>query len=344
MIYVSIIDFFLLFNRPWMIRSLIAAIIIGIVGGIIGTFIILRKVIFLGEAVAHSAFAGASLGMIFGINPIFTIFIFSELSAFSVGYVNQKKILNEDIVIGIIFSATLGLGIIFLSFLDEFSSGASSILFGAILLISDLQLLLVISSSLVVLIIVLIFRKEYKLMAFDKELAQISGLPIKKLDYLFLAMLALLITFYLNSIGAILVFGLFIMPSAAAYMLTYNFKKLLVISSIFGVISGFFGIMISFLFLMPGGPSIIIVAASIFIISYILSPKRKSLAKTPSECKFCGMEETPVEHTIDIDVPHIHDEESRKIMLRVNPKKMPIEHSWKGHKTLALSEEEAKEE
>lgn len=336
MIYISILDFFLLFDRPWMIRTIIAASLLGIIGGIIGCYIILNKMIFLGEAIAHSAFAGAALGMLLGINPIIFIFIFSETSAISVGYVNQKKIMHEDIVIGIIFSAMMGLGIIILSFMDEFSASVSSILFGAILLISDVQLITMIITGVIVLLIILFLRKEYKFIVFDREMANVSGLPVKKLDYLFLLLLGAIITISLNAIGAILVFAMFIIPAAAAYMWTFNFKKMLILSCIIGVLSGFFGIMISYLFILPGGPSIVSIASIIFLISYFLSPKRRSQAVSPLECRYCNIEELEeiVDHALGIDVPHVHTDDHRKIILKVNPKKMPSDHIWRGHKSI----------
>lgn len=336
MIYISILDFFLLFDRPWMIRTIIAASLLGIIGGIIGCYIILNKMIFLGEAIAHSAFAGAALGMLLGINPIIFIFIFSETSAISVGYVNQKKIMHEDIVIGIIFSAMMGLGIIILSFMDEFSASVSSILFGAILLISDVQLITMIITGVIVLLIILFLRKEYKFIVFDREMANVSGLPVKKLDYLFLLLLGAIITISLNAIGAILVFAMFIIPAAAAYMWTFNFKKMLILSCIIGVLSGFFGIMISYLFILPGGPSIVSIASIIFLISYFLSPKRRSQAVSPLECRYCNIEELEeiVDHALGIDVPHVHTDDHRKIILKVNPKKMPSDHTWRGHKPI----------
>ncbi|MHA1762772.1 MAG: metal ABC transporter permease [Promethearchaeota archaeon] len=324
-----------------MIRSILAAILIGIIGGIIGCYIILNRMIFLGEAVAHSAFAGAALGILLGLNPLIFIFAFSEISAVSVGYVNQKKIMNEDIVIGIIFSGMMGLGIIILSFMDEFSASVSSILFGAILIISSTQLLIMGIISILVLIIILFLRNEYKFIVFDRDMARVSGLPVKKLDYLFLLLVGAIITISLNAIGAILVFAMFIMPSAAAYMWTFNFRKMLILASAIGMVSGFLGIMISYLFILPGGPSIVLIATIIFTVSYLFSPKRKARTISPFECKFCKLEEeAPLEHPIGIDVPHYHAREEGKIFLKVNLSKKPVNHKWKGHRPLVVEKKE----
>lgn len=346
MFNVSLLEFFELFSKPWMQRILITAIVIGIVGGIIGTFIILYKIIFLGEAIAHSAFAGVALALVVGINPIYLIFVFSELSAVSVGYVNQKKIMNENIILAIIFSGMMALGIIFINLLTEVSASISGILFGAIFYVNTAQVTLLVIVSAIVITFLLILRKEYFFMVFNKEMAKISGIPVKVLDYAFLVMLAALIAVSIQAIGAILVFSFFIMPAAAAYMLTYDYRVMMVLSAIIGALSGFVGIMISFLFNLPGGPSMVIVATVIFVASYIFSPKR--LTKLISKLKFrfsskYQEEQEKLHHPMDIDVPHAHIDEE-KILLQVKPKNFPTEHTWKGHRPLKGFENRMKKE
>ncbi|TFF90239.1 MAG: metal ABC transporter permease [Promethearchaeota archaeon] len=336
LINISLWEFFELFSRPWMQRILITAIIIGIVGGIIGTFIILYRIIFLGEAIAHSAFAGVALALVLGIEPIFMIFLFSELSAISVGYVNQKKIMNEDIILAIIFAGMMALGIVFINLLSEVSANVSSILFGAIFYINSTQVAILVIVSVIVIIILIYLRKEYFFMVFNKEMAQVSGIPVKILDYFFLLLLAALIAVSIQAIGAILVFAIFIMPAAAAYMLTYNYRLMIFLSALFGAASGFLGVMISFLYNLPGGPSIVLIASCFFIISYLLSPKR--LSKLIGKLKFKFSKEykkmqEEFEHPLGIDVPHSHIDKE-KIILQINPKKFPPEHKWKGHKPL----------
>lgn len=336
MLYITILEFFELFNKSWMQRILITAIIIGIVGGIIGAFIILYKIIFLGEAIAHSAFAGVAFSLILGIQPLYMIFLFSELSAISVSYVNQKKIINEDIILAIIFSGMMALGIIFINLQTEVSASVSSILFGAIFYINKDQVFILIIVSIIVIAFIIYLRKEFLFMAFNREIAKLSGIPVKFLDYLFLILLAALIAVSIQSIGALLIFAIFIMPAAAAYMLTYNYRIMMGLSALFGALSGFFGVMISFLYNLPGGPSIVIIATGIFLISFLLSPKR--LSKLISKFKFKFSDkykdiQEKFEHPLDIDVPHTHTEKE-EIILSLKRKKFPSEHKWKGHQPL----------
>lgn len=337
MLNVGIIEFFdLIFNKAYMQRILIAAIVIGIVGGIIGTFIILYKIIFLGEAIAHSAFAGVALALVFGVPPLYMILLFTEVSAVSVGYVNQKKMMNEDIILAIVFSGMMALGIIFVNLLTEVSASVSSILFGAIFYINQEQVIILILASISVIAFLIYLRKEYFFMVFNKEMAKLSGIPVKILDYIFLMLLAALIAVSIQSIGAILVFAIFIMPAAAAYMLTYNYRLMIVLSAIFGAASGFLGIMVSFIYNLPGGPSIVIVATGFFIVSFISSPKRLSKFISKLKFKFSSKYrklQDKFEHPLNIDVPHAHLV-PEQIILQVKPKKFPSHHQWKGHKPL----------
>ncbi len=340
MLSITIIDFFELFNRTWMQRILVAAIVIGVVGGIVGTFIILYKIIFLGEAIAHSAFAGVALALVMGFPPIYMIFLFSEISALSVGYVNQKKLMNENIILAIIFSGMMALGIIFINLLTEVSASVSSILFGALFYINQKQVIILIVVSAIVILILVYIRKELFFMVFNKEMAKLSGIPVKVLDYLFLMLLAALIAVSIQSIGAILVFAIFIMPAATAYMLTYNYRLMIVLSALFGAVSGFLGVMISFLYNLPGGPSIVIVATAFFLVAFIFSPKRLSKFINKLKFKFSDKYkklQAEFDHPLRIDVPHAHTD-TEKIILQVKPKKFPPEHKWKGHKPIEKSE------
>lgn len=337
MFNIGIIEFFdLLINKAYMQRILIAAVVIGIVGGIIGTFIILYKIIFLGEAIAHSAFAGVALALVLGVSPLYMILLFTEVSAVSVGYVNQKKIMNEDIILAIVFSGMMALGIIFVNLLTEVSASVSSILFGAIFYINQEQVIILIIASVIVITFLIYLRKEYFFMIFNKEMAKLSGIPVKILDYIFLMLLAALIAVSIQSIGAILVFAIFIMPAAAAYMLTYNYRLMIGLSAVFGAASGFLGILVSFLYNLPGGPSIVIVATGFFVVSFVFSPKRLSKFISKLKFKFSSeykeMQES-FEHPLGIDVPHAHLE-PEQIILQVKPKKFPADHQWKGHKPL----------
>lgn len=292
----TIFDFINALQYPWMQRALIAAILIGIISAVIGVFIILRGVIFLGEAIAHSAFAGAALAILLGFaDPLYLILVFGLSTSVGVNYINEKKIMKDEVVIGVAFTFFMALAIFFIGLMDRYSTTVQAILFGRILLITRQNYFLLIIFSIVVLGLILFFKKELYFMTFDNDLAVASGVPVTKLSYLFLVMVALVIDVSITAIGAILVFAMLITPAATAYQLTYNIDRLLVLAAVFGVISSVGGLMLAYILDWPSGATIVLLATSMFIVSFVLSPKRRRL----------------VEGKTDSDrIPHFHPEDT----------------------------------
>lgn len=275
---------------PFMQKALIAAILIGIICALIGTFILLRGMVFLGEAIAHSAFAGAALAILLGWNPLLVIMIFSVLSAVSIGYVNEKKIMKDEIIIGVIFSFFMALAILFISLMPVYSTDVTSILFGNILIISPSTFNLLILFSLLIIIVMFAIKKELYFITFDEESAKISGIPVRLLSYIFLILVSITISVSLKAIGAILVFAMIVTPAAAAYQLTFKFNRLLILAGIFGVFSTVGGLYLSVVFDIPSGSTIVTLITFIFLISFIVSPKRRYAHRShlPTECPYCG--------------------------------------------------------
>ncbi|MFW9997306.1 MAG: metal ABC transporter permease [Candidatus Odinarchaeota archaeon] len=305
--------FFTYLNQPWLQRAIISAFLTGIICSVIGTFVLLRGMVFLGEAIAHSAFAGAALGILLGINPFWTIILFSVGSAIGIGYVNEKKVMKDEIVIGIVFSFFMALAIFFIGLMNRYSTDINSILFGNVLSVSIENFLLLIVVSVALLITLLVIRKELYFMTFDMEMAAVSGVPVRVLSYLFLIMVSLTVSVSLRAIGAILVFAMIVTPAAAAYQWTFRLRPLLILSAVFGSGSGLLGLYISFLLDMPSSSAIVILVTVIFSVSFLLSPKRR---KTSSiiECPYCGQTLTgtgkcPEVDCIFDDLPHVHDGE-----------------------------------
>ena len=276
------------FDFIW--EALIASVLIGILCALIGSFVLLRGMVFLGQAIAHSAFAGAALAILLGVDPLLVILLFSVVASLGIGYVNEKKIMREEIIIGVVFSWGPALAILFISLFDVYSTDVNSILFGNILIISKTTFSLLVIFSIIVFAIILGLKKEYYLLTFDEESAIISGFPVKFLNYLFLILISITISVSLRAIGAILVFAMIVTPAAAAYQWTYRFNKLLILSGIFGVFSMILGLYLSVTFDLPSGSTIVTAITTIFFVSFILSPKRRfaKITNVSTECRYCS--------------------------------------------------------
>ncbi|MHA1651355.1 MAG: metal ABC transporter permease [Candidatus Helarchaeota archaeon] len=267
-------------------RSLIAAILIGIMGAVVGVFILLRGLVFFGEAVAHSSFAGAGLAILLGIPPLGPILLFGVGSAIGIQYINEKRLMRDEVSLGIFFTATMALAIIFIGLAGEYNNIAGT-LFGDILSLSVEDFVPLIFVTALVILVVIAVKKELHYITFNPDMAKISGIPVRKINYLFVILTALVITVALQAIGAILVFAMLVIPPAAAFQWTFKINKLILIAIIFSIISTISGLFISFIADFGSGASMVLTATIIFVISFISSPKRRARATLPQSCQFC---------------------------------------------------------
>ena len=344
-VWSKIVEFFLAFEHTYMRNAFFSAVIIGIVCSIIGVFVLLRGMVFLGQAIAHSAFAGAALAILIGFDPILSIMGFSVLSALGIGFVNQKQIMKDEVIIGIVFSFFMALAVLFIGLHGNYSSDINSILFGNILLVNYTDFILLAVYSVAVLLLFFLLKKELYFMTFDSDLAQISGIPVKLLSYVFLIAVSLTISVSLKAIGAILVFAMIVTPAAAAYQWTYKINRMILLSAIFGVTSSVFGLFFSFLLNIPSGATIVTLVTLIFLISFLFSPKRRSMKKAIHECPFCKDYITEDGHcgsqkcTFD-DIPHKHDHDKVDIRKDDLPDKELTVHDHEDHDHLESEEEQ----
>lgn len=266
-----------LLNYTFLQRALITSILVGIICGLVGVFIILRGLIFMGAGIAHSAFAGGALGILLGINPFITIFLFSTSSAMTIGFINEKGYVEDNnVAVGIIFSLTMALAVLFISLIKTYNASVIAILFGNVLIVTTGDMILLISIAIIIVMIIFFMKKELFFITFDDEMAKATGLPVKFISYVFLILISLAIVVSLKAIGAILVFAMITTPAAAAYQWSYKINRILWLSIIFGAISSFVGLFISFILNLPSGSTITITVSIIFVISIILSPKRRA--------------------------------------------------------------------
>lgn len=320
--------FFKALATPLIQRSLFAAIIVGTICAIVGVFVVLRGLIFLGEAITHSAFAGAAFGILFLIEPIWTIILFSIVGAITVGYVNEKKVMNDEIIIGVMFTFMMALAVLFIGLLNFYSVQIYTILFGNLLYIPIQDFDVMIGVGIVVVGIILFIKKELYFMTFDVDMASLTGIPVRLLNYLFLILVALTISVSIRGVGAILVFAMIVVPAAAAYQWTFRLNKMLILSIIFGVISTLLGLYFSFIFDLPTGSTMVITITIIFFISFIYSPKREA-TKNIISCKYCNaflLKGEECQDCLAKGIKHVHDGEVTRIKVSDLPASEKISH------------------
>jgi len=262
----------------FMQRAFLAAILTSLLCSVIGVYIILRGLSFMGAGMAHAAFAGATLGILVGADPFMMGIGFAVLTALGIGYAGEKAKLNLDVTIGVLFSLMLALGIVFIHLMPVYNSEAYALLFGDVLGVSVEEIRLILLVAFVVFLTVFLLFKEFQVISFDMEIGRVLGIPVRAISYIMLMLIALSVASSIKVVGAILVFALITAPPAAAHQFTHRWKMMFVLSAVFGVLASVTGLLLSYyLPNMPSGPMIVLVAVSIFFISIFFSKKKRHI-------------------------------------------------------------------
>jgi len=264
-----------IFGYQFMQNAILSAFLGGIACATIGVFVVLMHMPFIGVCMSHAAFAGALLGLWLGFNPLIGAFAVCLLVAAIIGPLADRGELNPETSLGVIFSLMLGIAFLFMGLLPGTKSGALELLWGSILTNTRSDIILLAVVAVVVVGVVFIFYKEMQATIFHRDMALSVGIPATLVLYGILFLTGATITATLRSIGGLLIFSLILNPAAAAYQLTYSMKRMFLLSAVFGVLSGWTGLLFSYLFNIPSGATIVITSSLIFMLAAVFSPKRR---------------------------------------------------------------------
>lgn len=257
----------LILKYTFLQNAIIGGILVGITCAIIGSFIVLKKMSFLGDGLAHISFGGVAAGILFNINPLISALVFSVLSGVGIQKLKEMKIYS-DAAIGIFFSFGLALGVILVSLSTGYSIDLYSYLFGNILAISQLDLILTSGITLIALCTVFLLYKELFYITFDEETAQAHGLPVKSLNQILIVICALAIVTSMKIVGILLVSSFLIIPTTTALMLgVKSFKRTIFMSVVISVISVLMGIIFSYYLDIATGGAIVMTLVEMFVLS-----------------------------------------------------------------------------
>lgn len=267
-----------LYEFHFLQNTLITAVVIGIVSGAVGCFIILRGMSLMGDAISHAVLPGVAISYILGINFFIGAIAFGLLSSLIITYIKNNSLIKGDTAIGITFSSFLALGIILIGVANS-STDLFHILFGNILAVQDIDKWLIIGVSIFVLIVIALFFKQLLITSFDPLMAKAIGMKVNFYHYLLMVLLTLVSVTAMQSVGTILIVAMLITPAATAYLYTNSLKKMLILSSSIGAISSVLGLFIGYTFNIAAGSSIVITSAIIFAVSFLISPKQNFIRK-----------------------------------------------------------------
>ena len=263
------------FKYEFMIRSLITATASGIMLSILGPFAINRNMGFMADAMAHATLPIIAVGVFLGFSISELGVPASILIAFFLGYIIKNSNVGEDTAIGIIFSSFFALGFILISILNV-TINLEDLLFGQILAVSSFDVFIVTAMCISVVSLIIIFFKQLLFYSFDPIGAEVKGLNTNFLNYLFLVILSVAIVASLQTVGIILVLSMLLIPAAASKQITKTFVSSIYVSILFGVFSSVSGLYLSYFFNLPSGPTMSMVATSLFIVCFFLNKLKKT--------------------------------------------------------------------
>lgn len=247
-------------------NALIIGVLSGIACGIIGSFIVIKKISFISGSIAHASFGGIGLAYFFGFNPVLGAVIFSILSALGIGFINKKSKKQEDASIGAIWAIGMAIGLIFIYFTPGYAADLMTYLFGNILLSTARDAWYVFLLDGLIVASVLVTYKWLVAMIFDEEFCIVTNVPVFPLYLFLLVLIALSVVILIRSVGVILVIALLTLPASCAQLLSRNFKHIIVLAMLFAALVNVLGVVFSYYLNIPTGPVIVLLAALLYLL------------------------------------------------------------------------------
>ncbi len=267
---------------PFMVRALAASVIVGVLCAVMGTYVVLRGMAFLGDALAHAILPGVAIAYLLHGNLLLGALVAAVVIALGIGLFSKGGAIREDTAIGILFAAALSLGIALISSLRTYAVDLTHILFGNVLGVSDLDLWLTAGLGLLILLAVFAFFKPFLVISFDPVLAATMRLPAAFLRNLMLVLLALTVVVSLQTVGVGLAAAMLVTPAATSYLLTRRLASMMLLSAALGALSSIIGLYISYYINIVSGSAIVLTATAFFLLAFLLNPRQGLFRRRPA--------------------------------------------------------------
>ena len=270
-----------LFEYQFLKNAVLAALLVSIVAGIIGTYITSRRLVFLSGGITHASFGGIGIAYYIGISPIIGAIVFSILSAFGIEALSHRKSIREDSAIGILWAFGMAVGIIFIFLTPGYAPNLLSFLFGGILTVTNADLLYLLILNIVIIFFFTFFYRQILYIAFDQEFARTQKIPVILMNYILIMFIAVAIVLSIRVVGIILLISLFTIPPATANIFSHHFGRIIFWSIPLSFLGSFVGLLFSYSMNIPSGAAIVVVLVFMFgivkiIYSLVNRIKRKS--------------------------------------------------------------------
>ncbi|MCA9965924.1 MAG: metal ABC transporter permease [Anaerolineales bacterium] len=261
-------------SYSFIVRGLLASIIVGVVCSVLGTYVVLRGMAFFGDALAHTILPGVVVAFLLGWPLALGALVMGILTAVGIGALSSQGVVKEDTAIGVIFAGTFALGVALLSATGNYTVDLAHFLFGNLLGVSATDLWVTLGLGIVVLLTILLFYKEFLVISFDPTLAVTLRLPAEFLRYLLLVLIAITIVVALQVVGIALMVAMLVTPAATASLLTRRLAPMMGVAAVIGAVSGIVGLYLSFYLNIASGPAVVLVTTLLFVLAFLFAPQR----------------------------------------------------------------------
>lgn len=258
-----------LLSLPFAQRAIVAGLAIAVVGGVLGVFIVLRGMSFFSDAISHASLLGVALALLFAVSPLLGALLVALAAAALIAYLRGRSVLSLDTLIGVFYSAAVALGVITIGFIKGYRADLVSFLFGDVLALGTFDVALAWVLSILVLVAVFYSWRAIVLSTLHRDLAAVEGVPVVRTDLLFLVLVALVVAVAIRIVGVVLVTALLIVPAATAQNIARTFRAMVAWSVGASLVSLFIGLLLSFATNLPSGPTIVVVASGLFLLSLV---------------------------------------------------------------------------
>jgi zinc transport system permease protein len=255
----------------FMRNALLAGLLAAVACGIVGVYVVVKRIVFISGGIAHSSFGGIGLGYLLGISPIVGAALFSIASALGIGLISRRTRLAEDTAIGILWAMGMALGVIFIGLAPGYTPDLFSYLFGNILTVPFSDLVFMLALDTIIVLVVIAFYKELLMLAFDEEFGRVMGVPVEALYLLLLCLIALTVVILIRVVGIILVIALLTVPAALAKQLTHDVRKMMLLAIVFGALLTLVGLWLSYELDIASGATIILLSGASLLVSFGVS-------------------------------------------------------------------------
>jgi len=271
----------------FMRHALAAGVLVSVACGIIGTFVVVKRIVFVSGGIAHAAYGGIGLGYFLGINPVLGAIGFSLAAALGMGLVQRKTRERADTLIGVMWAIGMALGIILVDLTQGYKADLMSYLFGSILAVPSSDLLIMLVLDLVIVSVVALFYKELLAVTFDEVFATVENVPVTGIYLLLMVMIALTVVMVMRVVGLILVIAMLTIPAAISARFVTGIRKMMVLSSALGAVLMIAGLWLSYFLDLTSGATIILFSGAAYLLSMVLQPliRRSRAADRPGRTR-----------------------------------------------------------